>query len=237
MSSARGSAGIAVHRDLQVSRVFVRRALAGEQARHADKRRVDRLARRPRRCRRQASRWSGRRKEIRTERRTALTERRRVRARARLRGIGGLAEQRVRRRQHVERNAEKFTTQPICPGLRHSGIVLSAPPTSLPFATSNGGAENVRADQLLLNRLALDLLRQQRGEDERALRVADQHHAAALVVALQVRPPRIAHVVVPHARVEGNRGRPASRCRSPASVSWRYIGANVRHFDPKRANC
>jgi hypothetical protein len=45
-------------------------------------------------------------------------------------------------------------------------------------------------------RLRVDLLRDQRTQHERALRVADQDHAAALVVLAQVGAPGLAHVAV-----------------------------------------
>src|SRR4051812_17851711 len=37
----------------------------------------------------------------------------------------------------VDRNDEKFTTQPICPGLRHNGIDVNWPPTSLPAGVNS----------------------------------------------------------------------------------------------------
>src|SRR5688572_4077080 len=37
----------------------------------------------------------------------------------------------------VDRNAEKFTTQPTWPSFRHNGMVFNAPPASCPFATGN----------------------------------------------------------------------------------------------------
>src|SRR6478672_13753601 len=49
-------------------------------------------------------------------------------------------------------------------------------------------------DEFLLRRILLDLVREQRGEPARALGVADEHDAAAVVVALEIRVPRLYHV-------------------------------------------
>ena len=80
----------------------------------------------------------------------------------------------------------------------------------------------------------------QRLQDECALRVADQHHAAALVVVLQVVLPRISDVVVLKAACRTSDSGSAffarATCR-PRSVICRYIGANGRQCDAKRANC
>ncbi len=56
-------------------------------------------------------------------------------------------------------------------------------------------AQDHRHD-LLLHRLAVNLVLHQRGEHVRALAVPDQHDAATVIVMRQIFPPRIAHIVV-----------------------------------------
>ena len=170
------------------------------------------------------------------ERRAALAERRRIRARARLRGVRGLAEQGVCRRRQRRAERREIHDAANLSGLAAERNVLHRAARVFTLRHGERGAKDVCADQLLLNRLAVDLLLQELGEDVCALRVTNQHEAAAAVVALQVRSPRIAYVVVPHS-LSKEMVPPDSRCRSPASVSCRYIGAKVRHLDPKRANC
>ena len=103
-------------------------------------------------------------------------------------------------------------------GLAAERDLLELPADVLALRRQERRAEDVGADQLLLDRLAVDLVGDQRLQDERALRVADQHHAAALVVVLQVVLPRIAHIVVLNALAE-QRQRIARR--SPARPAGR----------------
>ena len=58
-------------------------------------------------------------------------------------------------------------------------------------------------DELLLHRLPIDLLGDELGQDARALGVADQHDAAALVLVLEVVVPGVDHVVVAGLRAWG----------------------------------
>ena len=117
-----------------------------------------------------------------------------------------------RRHRRAERRVVHDATD--LAGLPAERNLLELPADVLALRRQERRAEDVGADELLLNRLAVDLVRDQRLQDVRALRVADQHHAAALVVVLQVVLPRIADVVVLNALAE-QRQRIRIRSRAP----------------------
>ena len=78
----------------------------------------------------------------------------------------------------------------------------NAPPTSLPFGTASVVPSRIAETSRDCTGLPSISLRISSRQDERALRVADQHDAAALVVVLQVVVPRVEHVVVREAAIE-----------------------------------
>ena len=113
-----------------------------------------------------------------------------------------MAEQGVRRRCHGRAERGVIDDATDLTGLLAERDLLELSAHVFPRRREQRGAEDVRADKLFLDRLAVDLVRDQRLQDEGALRMADQHDAATLVVVLQVVLPRIADVVVLNALAE-----------------------------------
>jgi hypothetical protein len=97
----------------------------------------------------------------------------------------------------VSRKLANAMAQPIWSRLRHSGMRVAA------LAHRQPGAHQDRGYELPLHRLAVDLVLQELDQQRRALAVADQHHAASVIVVRQVMTPGGRDVVVAGLRPAG----------------------------------
>ena len=197
--------GVGLHGDLEIVGVLVRRAARGQQARDADERSLDgRTVARPpmvlrRRLRDQASpvgqgtAWSA---PLPPASAAGLVQPASIpsastRPNRELAGGGT-----------VDRNDAYVMTQPVWSAARQSGIVLERPAYVLPPGHGQARPQQDGRYHPRLHRLAVDLVADQRRQHHRALRVADQHHAAPVVVVRHVVIPRIPHVVVAGSAVQ-----------------------------------
>ena len=80
--------------------------------------------------------------------------------------------------------------------------MLERAPHILAAGHRDGCARNDRRNHSSLYRLAIDFLANEFGQNERTLRVADQHEGTAVVVVLQIVAPGIPHVVILQAVIE-----------------------------------
>ena len=101
---------------------------------------------------------------------------------------------------------ENPTTQPVWLGLPAPGHVLEVPADVAPLGNGDVAAQQQRRDQALADALAVvDAVVDQLAQQVGALRVADQDHAAAVVVPAQVVLPGADHVAVGELRLLGGR--------------------------------
>ena len=102
--------------------------------------------------------------------------------------------------------------QPVCSAARQSGMLLNAPPTSLPFGTATFVPSRIADTSRDCIGLPSISSAMRRGQHHRALRVANEHDAAAVVVVLQVVVPGIEHVVVAGTLIEWQPAAAGHRC-------------------------
>src|SRR5262245_55489316 len=98
--------------------------------------------------------------------------------------------------------------------------VLKRTADVLAFWNRQGRAEQDRRHHARLHGLAVDLAANQLGEDERALRMGDEHKPTASVLVFQIVVPRIAYIVVLNALLER---RPAAAGESAAKSGERDL--------------
>ena len=110
-------------------------------------------------------------------------------------GRGGAAEARVRGRRLVESGVRDDAAR--LARARAGRDVREVAAVGPSLANEHVAAEQQRRDQAAPDhRVRVDLLAHELAEHPRPLRMPDHHHAPPAVVALEVLPPRLAHVAV-----------------------------------------